>query len=312
MGLMDTFFGEDTVAGFQGVQQGTQVDPSLGAVVGGLGGSVYKNIIKPPIQAMDYLGREINRSVVPRNEWEQAKQFNPQQVTQAMAEVGMLPTVGGLMAKPSFNTLSSMGAGDARGRIAELTKIIDNSGIGLLARRKLPEFAERKDLIQYMKDISRPKAPRVEKPTAEEPKGLMRGVDEYAGTHQAPSMDYGTTIDDLAQMYPEDIYSPQGLQYYGNQRNATDVESYKKLMAVKGKPNKIVTVYRAVPKGVEGINKGDWITLSKKYAKDHGEAALNGEYDILKTTAKAKDIVTDANDLNELGYWGEPVTGRDK
>ena len=41
--------------------------------------------------------------------------------------------------------------------------------------------------------------------------------------------------------------------------------------AAKGKPNKKVKVYRAVPKGVTEINSGDWLTLSKEYAKMHGE-----------------------------------------
>ena len=303
------------VQGFSAVQNGTKVDPSFGSVVGGLMGSGYKNLVKPPIEAIQNLaqnmggqqGQYVNGNYLP---------MNPQEMTQNASEIGMLGMVGSGMMAPT-NSLGMFGGkmakmfpnrDDALRRVDVLNEAIDKSGVGILERKNLPEFAERKELRQYLKDTKPAKKPRK---VVEEPKGLMSGVSEYVGSHQAPSMDYGTTIDDLAKMYPEDIYSRDGLQYYGNARNANDVESYKKLMAVKGKPDADVTVYRAVPKGVDSINQGDWITLSESYAKQHGDSVLNGDYDIIKTTAKAKDIVTDANDFNELGYWGKPVGGKE-
>lgn len=51
------------------------------------------------------------------------------------------------------------------------------------------------------------------------------------------------------------------------------------------------------------INSGDWVTISKSYAKDHGEHALNGKYRILSKKVKASQIFTDGNSIHEWGYW---------
>ena len=50
------------------------------------------------------------------------------------------------------------------------------------------------------------------------------------------------------------------------------------------------------------IEPGNWVTVSRLYAKEHGEAALNGEYRILSKTVRAADIFTDGNSLVEQGY----------
>jgi len=53
---------------------------------------------------------------------------------------------------------------------------------------------------------------------------------------------------------------------------------------------------------VNAINAGDWVTLTKEYAKDHGESALNGEYKILSKKVKAKEVWTNADSIHEFGY----------
>jgi len=50
------------------------------------------------------------------------------------------------------------------------------------------------------------------------------------------------------------------------------------------------------------INKGDWVTISRKYAVQHGKSALNGKYKILVKTVRAKDLYTDGNSIHEWGY----------
>lgn len=50
------------------------------------------------------------------------------------------------------------------------------------------------------------------------------------------------------------------------------------------------------------INPGDWVTLNRAYAKQHGESALNGKYKILSKTVKAKDLNTSADSIHEWGY----------
>ena len=51
-----------------------------------------------------------------------------------------------------------------------------------------------------------------------------------------------------------------------------------------------------------GINDGDWVTLDKSYAKEHGEGALNGKYKIVSKTVPARKLFTDGNSIQEFGY----------
>jgi hypothetical protein len=53
---------------------------------------------------------------------------------------------------------------------------------------------------------------------------------------------------------------------------------------------------------VNKINAGDWVTLTREYAKDHGESALSGEYKIISQKVKAKDVFTNADSIHEFGY----------
>lgn len=50
------------------------------------------------------------------------------------------------------------------------------------------------------------------------------------------------------------------------------------------------------------INKGDWVTLSRSYAKEHGKSNLNNKYVIISKTVRADQLFTDGNSLNEFGY----------
>lgn len=63
---------------------------------------------------------------------------------------------------------------------------------------------------------------------------------------------------------------------------------------------------RALPEqeiAVPVINKGDWVTINRDYAKSHGESALNGKYKILTKKVKAKDLYTNGDSIHEFGYW---------
>lgn len=50
------------------------------------------------------------------------------------------------------------------------------------------------------------------------------------------------------------------------------------------------------------INPGDWVTINKSYAVQHGKSALNGKYRILTKIVPAKHLFTDANSIHEFGY----------
>jgi len=50
------------------------------------------------------------------------------------------------------------------------------------------------------------------------------------------------------------------------------------------------------------INRGDWVTINRDYAKNHGEGALNGKYKIISKKVKAGEIYTNGDSINEWGY----------
>lgn len=139
-------------------------------------------------------------------------------------------------------------------------------------------------------------------------KGLLgEKASEYRGSHTAPSPDFGAPLHDLTgggQMYPADVYSSKAAQYYGTGYPKADKEAFDLAKKVRGNPDAEVTMYRAVPKdeNIKTINAGDWVTLSKDYAKTHGESALQGDYKIISQKVKAKDLWTNADSIHEFGY----------
>ena len=50
------------------------------------------------------------------------------------------------------------------------------------------------------------------------------------------------------------------------------------------------------------LNAGDWVTINKNYAKQHGESTLLGNYKILSKLVPAKFLFTDGNSIHEWGY----------
>jgi len=129
----------------------------------------------------------------------------------------------------------------------------------------------------------------------------------YRGSHTAPGPDFGAPLHDLTgggQMYPADVYSAKAAQYYGTGYPKADKEAFALAHRVRGNPEAEVTMYRAVPKdeSITNINPGDWVTLSKDYAKTHGEAVLENNYNILSQKVKAKDLWTNADSIHEFGY----------
>ena len=67
-----------------------------------------------------------------------------------------------------------------------------------------------------------------------------------------------------------------------------------------------VTVYRAAPKGVKTINHGDWVSLSKSYARSNGVVSDDKTKDqpVYKARVKAKHVRWAGDSLNEFGYFG--------
>lgn len=131
---------------------------------------------------------------------------------------------------------------------------------------------------------------------------LPEVIESYRGSHTAPNVNrYGATLDNLGGIMPENVYSSKGIGLYGIGDRAIDSQWFAAAYKAKGKPEAEVTVYRAVPKGVKNINNGDWVTTSKNYAENHGESALNGEYEIISKKVKAKTLSSEGYPY-EFGY----------
>lgn len=129
----------------------------------------------------------------------------------------------------------------------------------------------------------------------------------YRGSHTAPGPDFGAPLHDLTgggQMYPSDVYSASASRIYGTGYPQADREAFDLAKRVRGNPNAEVTMYRAVPKdeSIKSINPGDWVSLSKSYAQNHGESVLGKDYKIISQKVKAKDLWTNADSIHEFGY----------
>ena len=143
----------------------------------------------------------------------------------------------------------------------------------------------------------------------EEPEENKVGAD-YRGQHEAPSRedDVASSLDKIDEIFPVDILDPEAqTRLYSTGFQEADKESFDVINKVNGDPNAEVTIYRAVPDNVEGINAGDWVTLSPAYAKQHLESNLNNQGKIVSKKVKASEIFTDANSINEWGYSPEPA-----
>jgi len=161
----------------------------------------------------------------------------------------------------------------------------------------MPEYSMKKDDNRYV--------------ISKHPMAELSEEDDYRGEHSAPSSSgdaplYNLTINGI---YPEDVYSSVGYSYYGDD----DSESFYQCMAYKGRPNKPITIYRAVPADLirPKINVGDWVTTSRAYAKEHGVSNLKNKYKIITKSVFARDLYTEGNSLAEWGYDPQPFISRE-
>lgn len=84
--------------------------------------------------------------------------------------------------------------------------------------------------------------------------------------------------------------------------NALDGAENTPLSELGFDPEKEITVYRGVPKGVDKINPGDWVTALPQLARDY--AGEDG--DVVSMKVKAKDLLADPS-VGEGAYTEEMV-----
>ena len=137
---------------------------------------------------------------------------------------------------------------------------------------------------------------------------LLEIESDYRGLHKAPDNDgYNAPLHSVSSsIYPEDIYSNKAAQYYGDRSTSySDQETISIIQASRDKPETQIKIYRAVPNNIKSdssINSGDWVTINKRYAIQHGESTLYGNYKILTKVVPAKHLYTDGNSIHEWGY----------
>ena len=133
----------------------------------------------------------------------------------------------------------------------------------------------------------------------------------YRMQHQPRGpQDGGGRLDDITaggELFPDDVYSANGLRFYGNPNDSFDRQSHAAILAARGNPEAEITIYRGVPTDVNQINAGDWVTLSPDYAAMHAASGYGPNGDqagkVISQRVKVKDVFSDGNDLNEFGYF---------
>ena len=125
--------------------------------------------------------------------------------------------------------------------------------------------------------------------------------------HTAPMAedDTANSIDNIDTSYGGDgsIYSPRAIQYYGEGRSY-DGKAIAVIRSVRSNPEKMIRVYRAVPMNVQDsrMRNGDWVSITREYAEEHGERVLDGNYRIIENLVPAKHIYGDGNSIHEWGH----------
>lgn len=101
---------------------------------------------------------------------------------------------------------------------------------------------------------------------------LKEQTEDYRGEHTAPGKDDGSPLHDvtLKGSYPEDIYSNNGLRYYGD-GTYHDSGSMSVIHASRNKPNARVKIYRAVPKILTRDERIFELEQHKKHILKHGK-----------------------------------------
>lgn len=126
---------------------------------------------------------------------------------------------------------------------------------------------------------------------------------DYRGGHQ-PFAD-GPTLDDMTPLFGEDIYEHPEFYLHSGRMERHERESVRVFLSVRGRPDALVTVYRALPPDVpQQINPGDWVALSRAYCEIHAAQTDNpaDDWPIVSRTVPAGEIVTGGSDLIEWGW----------
>ena len=126
----------------------------------------------------------------------------------------------------------------------------------------------------------------------------------YQGSHTPPND--GAQAHDMGAglHFPADILTKP--EWYTGFRSYLR-EFWSEILKAQGKPGAQITIYRALPQEYNSFSKGDWVTPSYRYAKDHAEET---GWHIIKAAVPARTLIFGGDDLMEWGYWGPTVKAR--
>ena len=125
-------------------------------------------------------------------------------------------------------------------------------------------------------------------------------------THRPMTVEQGAApLHDLLSAFDDTIYSPAAIRNYGTGDKFIDKQVLNTFNSVRGNPNAEVNAYRAIPleDTQNALRHGDWVTVSKDYAKIHGEGPLGGKYKIIEQKVPASHLTTNADSILEQGYY---------
>lgn len=126
--------------------------------------------------------------------------------------------------------------------------------------------------------------------------------DDYRCEHQAPMRDSGASLSNLQGVYPDDFYGPDGVRLYGV-GDGTDARALSLVRSLRNIKNARIKVFRAIPEDLNiKISKGDWVSIERSYAKEHGKNNLNDQFKIISKTVFARDLFTNGDSIQEWGY----------
>lgn len=142
---------------------------------------------------------------------------------------------------------------------------------------------------------------------------------DYMMEHRPAEPGSGAQFHEAEQVMP-DVSGPKGEHFYDHHAFADQLgpakrvpfsqspsaESFQQIRAAKDNPDAEVKIYRAVPKVEHGINPGDWVTSSRRYAQQHArqgnpDGSAN-DWPVVEGRAKASELWGHGDDVNEWGY----------
>jgi len=139
---------------------------------------------------------------------------------------------------------------------------------------------------------------------------MTNELENYMMAHRPPDAETGAPLHDLTgnRVYPADFYDRMS-EY--RPHHDSDFDAMAVLRRLRGKPDRDVQIFRAVPRGVRVFNPGDWVAITSAYARDESRhpSDPSQDLDVIFGWAKARDLHTAGDSFQEWGFNG-PVPKR--